>query len=286
MSRYEKLMALEFPTIVHRYTRRDTILYALGVGAGDPSDDPWELRHVYERNLSPLPTMAVVLASPGNWYKSLPTGLDDSLIVHASERLEIHNSIPPEGAVVARPEIVAVHDKGQGRGALVVSRRAIADQATGAPIATVLQTAFCRGDGGMGGPITQSLKAHEVSAREPDVTIEMRTSGRSALIYRLSGDDNPLHADPGFAQVAGFPRPILHGLATYGHVGRAALKAFCRDGKRFIRVMDCRFTAPVFPGDVLSVRLWLDRDVVSFRATVGSRVVVDNGFILLASEDS
>lgn len=282
MTRYESLMEFRFPEFVHHFTRRDTILYALGVGAGEPAGDPWELRHVYEDGLAALPTMAVVLAYPGNWYRTLSPGLDDTLIVHASERFELHRPLPVEGTVAAVPKIVAIHDKGEGRGSLVMSRRTIVDQATGDALATVTQTAFCRGDGNLGGPVIPSPKPHALPARDPDRRVEMGTSVRSALIYRLSGDDNPLHVDPAFARAAGFGQPILHGLATYGHVGRAIMKTFCNGGSATIRTMDCRFTAPVIPGERLSICLWREGDFVSFRASVGDRVVIDNGVAELA----
>jgi acyl dehydratase len=282
MSRYDELMAFRFPEIVHDYSARETILYALGVGAGDPPDDPRELRHVYENGLIALPTMAVVLAYPGNWYRTLSPGLDDTLTVHASERFELHRPLPVAATLVATPRIVAIYDKGAGRGALVVSERVIADRSTGEALATVTQTAFCRGDGGLGGPVIAPPKPHQVPDRNADTAVDMPTSLRSALIYRLSGDDNPLHVDPDFARAAGFPRPILHGLATYGHIGRAISKAFRGDTSGSIKTMDCRFTAPVFPGDVLSVSLWRDGHAVSFRAKVGERVVVDNGMATLA----
>jgi len=275
-------MNFRFPEVVHRFTRRDTILYALGVGAGDPPTDPWELRHVYEDGLAALPTMAVALAYPGNWYRTLAPGLDDTMIVHASERIELHRLLPVEGAVAATPRIAAIHDKGEGRGSLVVSQRTIVDQATGDALATVTQTAYCRGDGNLGGPVIASPKPHTLPGRAPDRLVEMGTSARSALIYRLSGDDNPLHADPAFARAAGFDRPILHGLSTYGHIGRAILRTFSENGSATIRTMDCRFTAPVIPGERLSISLWRDGETVSFRVAVGDRVVVDNGVVELA----
>lgn len=281
MSRHDALMALDFPEVEHGYTWRDTVLYALGVGAGAEPLDPFELRHVYEDDLAVIPSMAVTLAYPGFWYRNLPTGLDFVRTVHAAERFEIHHPLPAAASVVARPSIVSIHDKGEGRGALVVSRRDILRKADGLKLATVTQTAFCRGDGGLGGPIVAAPAPHALPDRAPDLTVEMPTSPRAALIYRLSGDDNPLHCDPAFAADASFPRPILHGLCSYGHVARAILRNFCTDGLELV-MMDCRFTGVVYPGEALTVEFWQDGDALSFRAHAGGRKAIDNGEARLA----
>lgn len=282
MSRYDELIELRFPELVHSYTERDTILYALGVGAGADPLDPLELQHTFEDRLKVIPSMAVILAYPGFWYRNLPTGLDYVRTVHASERFEIHHPLPTAATVVARPSIVAIHDKGEGRGALVVSRRDIRCQTTGLVFATVTQTAFCRSDGGLGGPSSSPPPPHPIPERAPDLQVEMPISRRAALIYRLSGDDNPLHVDPAFADDAGFPAPILHGLCTYGHVARAILRNCCKPNLH-LTMMDCRFTGVVYPGDTLSVDLWQDADTVTFRAHVAGRKVIDNGEARLTS---
>lgn len=275
MARYDELLAFKFPDFRQDYGVRDTLLYALGAGAGlDPLDRD-ELRFAYEKDLVTLPSMAVTLAYPGFWYRDLRPGLDFVHTLHASERIELDRPLPAAAKVVARPRIVAIYDKGEGRGSLVVSRREVLDAATGERLCTVQQTAFCRGDGGLGGPVVPAPAPHAVPEREPDMAVALPISPQAALIYRLSGDDNPLHCDPAFAAEAGFERPILHGLATYGHVCRAIVKAKGLDG--FMRMMDCRFSAPVYPGEMLTVRLWLDGDTVSFRALVGERTVIDNG---------
>lgn len=274
-SRYEALLGFEFPEFAHDFSVRDTILYALGCGAGmDPADRD-ELRLIYEKDMVALPSMAVTLAYPGFWYRDLNPGLDFVRTVHASERFELERPLPLAGRVVATPRVVAIHDKGEGHGALVVSRREIMDRGSGARLGMVQQTAFCRGDGGLGGDIVRAPSSHRVPERAPDATIELGTSPRAALIYRLSGDYNPLHVDPDFAAEAGFARPILHGLATYGHVCRVIMKVRGLDA--FMRIMDCRFTAPVYPGETLAVDLWHDGAVTSFRASVGDRTVIDNG---------
>jgi len=277
VSRYQELLDFGFPEFRHDYTVRDTILYALGAGAGDGDGyEGDELRLVYEKDIVTMPAMAVTLAYPGFWYRDLQPGLDYVRTLHASERIELDAPLPAAARVAARPRIVAVHDKGEGRGSLVVSRREIVDIETGRRLATVQQTAFCRGDGGLGGPALPAPAPHVLPARPPNLRVALATSPRSAMIYRLSGDYNPLHIDPAFAGDAGFPRPILHGLSTYGHLCRALLKAGGLDA--FMRVMDCRFTAPVYPGETLDMEIWFDSDVASFRAHVADRKVIDNGY--------
>lgn len=275
MSRYHELLSLEFPEFASDFTVRDTMLYALGCGAGDDPLDAEELRLVYEKKIVALPSMLVTLAYPGFWYRDLDTSLDHVHLLHASERMELDRPLPSAGRVSAKPRITAIYDRGADKGALVVSRREIVDQDSGQRIGIAQQTALCRSDGGMGGEVVAPPKPYLVPERPPDVSTELSISRRAALIYRLSGDYNPLHADIEVARRAGFNQPVLHGLSTYGHVCRAIMRV--RGLAAFMRLMDCRFVAPVFPGDKLTVELWQDRKTTSFRARVGQRVVIDNG---------
>lgn len=275
MSRHDRLISHVFPIVEHQYTTRDTILYALGCGAGAE-----DLDLVYESGLIAMPSMASVLAYPGNWYARSEIELDGLRTLHGSERIELAGHLPVEGHVRAAARITAIHDKGEGRGALVVSSREIRDVADGRLLATVTQRAFCRGDGGIGssgGPVPVPAP---VPDRAPDRVVRLATSPRAAAIYRLMGDDNPLHIDPAFARAAGLDRPVLHGLSTYGHVARMIM----RDAPdRVFRLMDCRFVAPVFPGETLDLALWQTLDGLAFRARVGPRMVIDNGEVAFHS---
>ena len=271
-----KLRERQFDEVEQAYDARDSILYALGAGFGvDPLDEE-QLRFVYEPALKAAPTMATVLAHPGVWYANI--GIDYVKVVHASERIEIFHPLPAKGVLVARNRVVDFIDRGHRKGGFLVSERDIRDKATGVVLATVTQTAFCRADGGRGGTSTVSPVPHKLPDRAPDAVCSLPTSPQAALIYRLSGDPNPLHVDPATAQLAGFPRPILHGLATYGVVGHAMLRTLCGYDTNRLRGMDCRFTAPVYPGDTIRTEMWQDGETVSFRALVGEKAVVDNGW--------
>lgn len=268
--RLQRLLAHDIGRLDQHYDSRDSILYALGVGAGAQ-----DLPLVWEPGLQALPTMATVLCSPARWFYN-PSGLlDGAKVVHGSERIEVLAPLPVTAHVVAHPRITTVQDKGEGRGALIVFEREIAEVATGRLLARVTTRTFFRGDGGigsMGGPAP--LPAAVPDRAPPDMVLAVQTSARAAAIYRLSGDDNPLHIAPAFAARAGFPGPILHGLSTYGHIARTVLAA--HPGAT-LRRMDCRFSAPVFPGEGLTLTLWDVPGGLRFRVAVGERRVIDNG---------
>ena len=171
-------------------------------------------------------------------------------------------------------------DKGPGRGASVLWSRKLYDKTNGDELATVEQVSFCRGDGGFSGPARVQPPAHRLPDRAPDLACMLPTSPQAALIYRLSGDLNPLHADPEVARAAGFSGPILHGLATFGVAGHALLKSVANNAPEALRSMSARFTSPVYPGETLLTEMWADPDHVSFRVTAAERqtVAIDNGF--------
>jgi len=276
---YDKLMALEIPPAEQTYEPRDCMLYALGVGLGhDPMNED-ELAFVYEKNLKVLPTMATVIGHSGSLARNPRTGIDWVKVVNGEQGFKLHRPLAAQDIVVGRTRIVEVIDKGAGKGALVLTERDISDKKTGEAIATVTQTIFCRGDGGFGGPAREAPPPHPVPARTPDAVCDLGTRPEMALIYRLNGDYNPLHAEPAAAKAAGFDRPILHGLGTFGVSGHAVLKTMCGYDSSRLMSFSGRFSAPVFPGETIRTEMWRDGPIVSFRARVVERdvVAINNG---------
>jgi len=282
---YDKLLALKIPDSEQSYGPREAVLYALSLGLGQDPTDEHELPFVYEQNLKVLPTFPVVVAGPGFWARNLDTGIDWVKIVHGEHNVVLHAAMPPSGTMVSQTRVVDVVDKGPGKGALLYSERKMRDKQSGALIATIRQTGFCRGDGGFGGPQRPTPAPHALPDRPPDFSCDLPTRPEMALLYRWNADMNPLHADPAIAKAAGFPRPILHGLATFGVAGHAILKALCGyDPSRFKSIAG-RFSAPVFPGETIRTEMWRDGSIVSFRARVVERDVIalNNGRVEIGS---
>jgi acyl dehydratase len=280
---YQKLKNWPIPTIEQRYTERDTMLYALGLGCGADPIDREDLRFVYEDGLRALPMMGVVLAGPGFWLKDPATGVDWKKVLHGEQGLILHQPLPASGTVTGASRITEIIDRGD-KGAFLYSERVVVD-ATGQKLCTLTSTTVLRGDGGFGGPTGPAPEPHPLPPRAPDLAVDLPTLLQAALIYRLSGDYNPLHADPEVAKAVGFPRPILHGLCTFGVAGRALLKACCGNDPTRLREMRLRFSAPVLPGETIRTELWRDGAVVSFRARVVERdvVVLNNGRAVIAA---
>jgi len=276
---YEKLIHSEIPEVEQTLTKRDTMLYALGVGLGADPCDPGQLKFVYEKNLQALPTMAIILGYPGPWYVRVDAGITRTHVVHGEQGFTIHRPLPVEGTIAGRTTITGVIDKGKDKGAIVLLETKVRDKTSGELICTLTSTGFCRADGGFGGPKRATPAPHAVPERAPDLTCDLPTRPEMALIYRLSGDVNPLHAEPEFAKAAGFPRPILHGLATFGVAGHALIKSLCGYDPARLTGMAGRFSAPVYPGETVRTEIWRDGGVTSFRARVVERdaVAINNG---------
>jgi len=276
---YDKLLALKIPEVEQTYGPKDAILYALGLGFGQNPLDEDELPFVYEKNLKVMPTLAMVLGWPGFWPRDLDSGIDWVKLVAGEQGLVLHRPLPPSGTIIGRTRVTEIIDKGLGKGALVYSERIVTDKKTGEKIATVTQTTFCRGDGGFGGPPREAPPPHSIPDRAPDAVCDFSTRPETALIYRLSGDPNPLHVDPAIAKAAGFPRPVLHGLATFGIAARAIIKTLCSYDPSKLTAIAARYSAPVFPDDNIRTEIWRDSNIVSFRARVPDRaaLVLNNG---------
>jgi acyl dehydratase len=275
----EKLLALKIPDVEHSYGSKDCMLYALGLGLGRNPLNADELAFVYEKNLKVLPTFAVMLGYAAYWLRRPEIGVTWEKVVHGEHGFQLHAPVAPQGTVIGRTRILDVVDKGAGKGALVYSERAISEKASGRLLATLTQTTFCRADGGFGEAKRDTPPPHALPERAPDGTCDLPTRPEMALIYRLSGDMNPLHVDPEFARAAGFPRPVLHGLATFGVAGHALLKVICGYDPARLTAMAGRFSAPVYPGETIRTEFWRDGGVVSFRARVKERdvIAIDRG---------
>ena len=276
---YARLLALKIPEVEQTYTQRDTMLYALGLGFGADPLDPRQLRFVYEDGLHAVPTFGVMLAYPGFWVRELKTGIDWVKVLHGEQDITVHRPIPVAGTVVGQTRVVDIIDKGEGRGAIVLSRREVYDKTTGDHLVSLDAMTFCRGDGGFGGPSRPSVPVSTMPERTPDSIVSLTTLPQAALIYRLSGDLNPLHADPKIAAAAGFARPILHGLATFGIACHAILRACCEYQPTRLRSLGVRFTAPVYPGETVQTEIYRNGTDILFSARALERdvVVLQNG---------
>ncbi|MEA1903135.1 MAG: MaoC/PaaZ C-terminal domain-containing protein [Actinomycetota bacterium] len=267
----DQVLGAELPGGSFSWTDDDIILYNLGVGAGNPPTDELELKYSYEGDLQAIPSYGTI--PPFGIMMSLGAieGLDISLaqILHGEQELIVHRPIPTTGSVTQTGRIIDVFDK--GKGALVVMEIVSVDDKTGDPLFTNRSSIFIRGEGGFGGESGPSA-GNEAPEREPDHLVESATLPQQALLYRLaSGDKNPLHADPGFAMFAGFERPILHGLCTYGIAAKAVVDA-ALDGKpELVEDYKARFTGHVFPGETLVTAIWEEDDGLILRTTTKER---------------
>jgi acyl dehydratase len=276
-------MSLKSQGDVFSYSDRETMLYALGIGMGrDPLNEA-ELRFVYENDLKTVPTLATVIA----WGQRTlgQSGINYLMVVHGEQRLIVHKPLPSSATIVSDERVIGAVDKGAGKGALIFTEKVIRLKDTNEKLCTLGGTIFARGDGGFGGPTTGALGPHPIPERKADAVCETDTRPDQALLYRLSGDRNPLHSDPKIATMAGFPRPILHGLCSYGTACRAVLQTICKYDHTMITGFDVRFSAPVFPGETIVTEMWKDGNVVSFRSKVKERdlVVLNNGKCTLRS---
>lgn len=286
---YCTLRDWSIPVVEHCYSVEDTLHYALALGLGEDPMDPAQLAFVDETRpggLRVLPSMAVVLGFPGSWMQDPGTGIDFAKIVHGDELIELHQPLPAAGTVRASHRVVRIVDKGPGRGATITYDKLLVDAISGLKLATVRHTTFARGNGGFSyrgearGLSDPPLPAPPpVPERPPERTLDLRTLPQQALLYRLCADRNPLHSQPEVARAAGFERPILHGLGTYGMACRALLALWAGHDPARLQRLYARFTAPVIPGDTLRFETWREGAEIAFRTRAVERdqLVLDFG---------
>ncbi|HEU4360136.1 MAG TPA: MaoC/PaaZ C-terminal domain-containing protein [Mycobacterium sp.] len=272
------------PVLV-KWTDRDTMLYALGVGAGT-ADLSFTTENSHDTPQQVLPTYAVICCIGFAAGSRIGT-FNPAMLLHGSQQVRLFAALPPAGSLRVVSEVADIQDKGEGKNAIVMLRARGSDPETGEPIVETLLTGVIRGAGGFGGAKGERPAAPEFPDREPDQRIGYPTREDQALIYRLSGDRNPLHSDPWFAQtLAGFPTPILHGLCTYGFAGRALVAELGGGDSAKITAIAARFTDPVFPGETLTTSIWRTepgRAVFRTEAAApdggNTRVVLDDGVV-------
>ena len=267
------------------YRTEDSILYALALGFGADPTDSEQLQFVYEQNIRTLPTMNLVVGYPGFWLKEPKYQVEWQKVLHAEEKLIIHQPLPPAGAVVGETFVDEIVDRGADKGAFIYQRKEVRGEADGVLFAEVLSNTLARGDGGFGGTAKPRAQPPAVPERKPDAVCDLATLPQQALLYRLCGDMNPLHADPAIASGAGFDRPILHGRATMGVAQHAVLKTACGYDPARLKSLSVRFSAPFLPGETLRTELWSDGSDVYFRSRSLERdvVVLNNGHAELNS---
>ena len=265
----------ESAPVERSWTSKDALLYAVGVGAGT-SELAFTTENSKGVEQQVLPTFAVI-AGAGGAAMAAAGDIDWTQLVHGEQAFELAGPIPVEGTVRTVSRITGIYDK--GKGAVIATEGTSVDAVTGEPRFTTRSSVYIRGAGGFGGDRGPSGPRNEAPDRVPDVEISYQTLPDQALVYRLSGDRNPLHSDPEFAKLAGFDRPILHGLCTYGFTGRALLHGLCDGDPSRFRSMEARFSSPVYPGDELTVSMWRtgDGEAVFTTRTQTGQVVITEG---------
>ena len=273
---YDEIMNLTSENVEISYSDKDSILYSLGIGLGNDPMNLNELKYVYENSQSVLPSMATNFQ-----YHSpllLKTNINFIMVVHGEQRLSITNALPVSGDFIANAKVIGCYDKGPARGAIIEVETTVKNKKNNEEICKLVSTTFARGDGGFGGPDSPKKEIF-IPDGEPDYVSEVSTKPDQALIFRLSGDYNPLHSDPNFAKAAGFEKPILHGMCTYGIACRSLVNEICENDASKLKRFDCRFSSPVYPGETIITEMWKKDNMIYFNSKVKERdkLVLKNG---------
>ena len=273
---YDEIMSLKSENIEISYTDKDSILYGLGVGLGNDPMDIDELKYVYENGQIALPSMATNFQYHSSLLMSAK--LNFVMVVHGEQKLSIINPIPVSGDFLADMKVLNCFDKGASKGAIIDVETTVKLKSDGTEICKLISTTFARGDGGFDGPESPPQEIFEPEG-SPDIVDQITTKPDQALIFRLSGDYNPLHSDPNFAKAAGFPKPILHGLCTYGVACRSIVKTACDNDVKKLKSFNCRFSSPVFPGETIVTEMWKNGNGINFQSKVKERdkIILKNG---------
>jgi len=281
-----KALGAELTPLAYEYDQKSVMLYALGVGAGADPTDPDELKFVYENDpgLFVLPSFGVIPPFPALMGLLGVEGMEINLmmLLHGEQYMEIRkHPVPTAGKLTTYPKVANIYDK--GKGALIELEAETKDEAGDVVYYNVFGT-FIRGEGGFGGEKGPAA-GNEPPDRAPDKVAEMKTLPQQALIYRLSGDINPLHADPNFASMAGFEKPILHGLCTFGFACRAILKSYCGNDPEKFKSVKVRFSRHVFPGETIVTEMWEEGGRIVFQVKAAERgeVAISNAAVELYS---
>jgi acyl dehydratase len=273
----DRLMAQPIPSGHQLVTARDAILYAISVGYAGQSEIPDDLTPLYDRIIKPVPTFANVVARhTGAWFGD--AGIDFTKVVHAEHRLTLHREMPLGEMLEGRMRMVSVVDRGAGKGMFASFERVILSSDR-KPIATIIHTDACRADGGCGSAGVPPEPLARPPERKPDLSLDLHVPHMAGILYRLNGDPNPLHIDPAVAAAGGFPRPILHGLCTFGYAGYAISRLVPGQARMTIKSIAARFTAPFYPDETLQTEVWMESTQVRFRCRSVERdiVVLDAG---------
>ena len=273
---YDEIMSMTSENVEISYSDKDSILYSLGVGLGNDPMNMAELKYVYENSQVALPSMATNFQ-----YHSpllLKANINFILVVHGEQKLSFSNPLPVSGNFISNAKVIGCYDKGAGKGAIIDVETTINLKRDNTEICKLVSTTFARGDGGFGGPESPKSEIFRPEG-DPDFVHAIKTKPDQALIFRLSGDYNPLHSDPNFAKTAGFEKPILHGMCTYGIACRSLVESVCEGDAKRLKKFDCRFSSPVYPGETIVTEMWKNGSKVYYQSKVKERdkIVIKNG---------
>jgi acyl dehydratase len=278
---YDRILAHRVGPLDASTDERTCILYALGIGIGMDPVDREQIKFVHERELAAFPTVATVLGWPGR-LTDPAFGIDSRMVVAASLKVTLNRPLRAQETLSSDPRVVEIVDRGPGKHAILQSARSLVTPA-GEVVAIVENTSLARNHGGFGGRVTEAAEPPPTPERAPDAVCDLPTPPNLALIFRLMGDENPLHVDPDSAKKSGFPRPILHGAATFGIAAHAVLRTMAGYDPARLAAIEARFSRPVFPGETVRTEMWQEDDAMAFRCRIAARdeVVLTNGWARL-----